>query len=76
MAKPRGDDGELMKAAEAAIGTDGRKQTIALAIRVTKSNSIWAKSGRLNRHMSKPRVLALTSKFCSLLSSNDYGCNL
>lgn len=68
MAKPRADDEELRKAAEAAIDVCEGKQKIAIAIRVTKSNSIWAKSGRLNRHMSKPRVLALTSKFSSLHS--------
>ncbi|ONK74607.1 uncharacterized protein A4U43_C03F8230 [Asparagus officinalis] len=63
MAKPRADDEELRKAAEAAIDVGEGKQKIAIAIRVTKSNSIWAKSGRLNRHMSKPRVLALTTTY-------------
>lgn len=76
MANARGDDEELRKAAEAAVdaaggggggGGGGGKQKIALAIRVTKSNSIWAKSGRLNRHMSKPRVLSLTSKLRFLI---------
>lgn len=54
----RRDDDELRKAAQAAVDAN---QKVVLATRLTKSNSIWAKSDRLNRHMSKPRVIAVTT---------------
>jgi hypothetical protein len=60
MAKSSADDEELRRACEAAI--EGTKQKIVLSIRVAKSHGIWGKSGKLGRHMAKPRVLALSSK--------------
>jgi hypothetical protein len=59
MAKSSADDEELRRACEAAI--EGTKQKIVLSIRVAKSQGIWGKSGKLGRHMAKPRVLALSS---------------
>ncbi|KAJ6844896.1 exocyst complex component SEC3A-like [Iris pallida] len=58
---------ELRRVSEAAVvaGGGGAGQKISLAIRVTKSNSIWGKSGRLGRNMAKPRVLALTTAYPS-----------
>ncbi|XP_022772342.1 exocyst complex component SEC3A-like isoform X1 [Durio zibethinus] len=58
MAKSSADDEELKRACEAAI--EGTKQKIAMSIRVAKSRGIWGKSGKLGRHMAKPRVLALS----------------
>jgi hypothetical protein len=58
MAKSSADDEELRRACEAAI--EGTKQKIVLSIRVAKSQGIWGKSGKLGRHMAKPRVLALS----------------
>ncbi|KAF3778979.1 Exocyst complex component [Nymphaea thermarum] len=66
MAKPGGggtDEEELVKAASAVIEGDG--QEVVMAVRVAKSRGIWGKSGRLGRHMSKPRVLAVTAMFSS-----------
>lgn len=60
MAKSSADDEELRRACEAAI--EGTKQKIVLSIRVAKSQGIWGKSGKLGRHMAKPRVLALSTK--------------
>lgn len=60
MAKSSADDEELRRACEAAI--EGTKQKIVLSIRVAKSRGIWGKSGKLGRHMAKPRVLALSTK--------------
>ncbi|KAL9359671.1 hypothetical protein Peur_047794 [Populus x canadensis] len=60
MAKSSADDEELRRACEAAI--EGTKQKIVLSIRVAKSHGIWGKSGKLGRHMAKPRVLALSTK--------------
>ncbi|OMO87653.1 Exocyst complex, component Exoc1 [Corchorus capsularis] len=60
MAKSSADDEELRRACEAAI--EGTKQKIVLSIRVAKSRGIWGKSGKLGRHMAKPRVLALSMK--------------
>ncbi|ERN17644.1 hypothetical protein AMTR_s00059p00178020 [Amborella trichopoda] len=57
------EDEELISAADAAL--EGCKDRITMAIRVGKSRGIWGKSGRLGRHMSKPRVLALSTKFSS-----------
>ncbi|KAK6256686.1 hypothetical protein QUC31_000145 [Theobroma cacao] len=58
MAKSSADDEELRRACEAAI--EGTKQKIVMSIRVAKSRGIWGKSGKLGRHMAKPRVLALS----------------
>ncbi|XP_034887514.1 exocyst complex component SEC3A isoform X2 [Populus alba] len=60
MAKSSADDEELRRACEAAI--EGTEQKIVLSIRVAKSHGIWGKSGKLGRHMAKPRVLALSTK--------------
>ncbi|OMO62527.1 Exocyst complex, component Exoc1, partial [Corchorus capsularis] len=62
MAKSSADDEELRRACEAAI--EGTKQKIVLSTRVgvAKSRGIWGKSGKLGRHMAKPRVLALSMK--------------
>ncbi|KAK6939530.1 Exocyst complex component Sec3, PIP2-binding N-terminal domain [Dillenia turbinata] len=60
MAKSSADDEELRRACEAAI--EGTKQTVVLSIRVAKSRGVWGKSGKLGRHMAKPRVLALSTK--------------
>ncbi|GAV71624.1 Sec3 domain-containing protein [Cephalotus follicularis] len=60
MAKSSADDEELRRACEAAI--EGTKQKIVLSIRVAKSRGMWGKSGKLGRHMAKPRVLALSTK--------------
>ncbi|KAB1220521.1 Exocyst complex component SEC3A [Morella rubra] len=60
MAKSSADDEELRRACEAAI--EGTKQKIVMSIRVAKSRGIWGKSGKLGRHMAKPRVLALSTK--------------
>ncbi|XP_031252744.1 exocyst complex component SEC3A isoform X1 [Pistacia vera] len=60
MAKSSADDAELRRACEAAI--EGTKQKILMSIRVAKSRGIWGKSGKLGRHMAKPRVLALSTK--------------
>ncbi|KAJ7007332.1 hypothetical protein NC653_006392 [Populus alba x Populus x berolinensis] len=60
MAKSSADDEELRRACEAAI--EGTEQKIVLSIRVAKSHAIWGKSGKLGRHMAKPRVLALSTK--------------
>ncbi|KAJ0087471.1 hypothetical protein Patl1_09074 [Pistacia atlantica] len=60
MAKSSADDAELRRACEAAI--EGTKQKIVMSIRVAKSRGIWGKSGKLGRHMAKPRVLALSTK--------------
>ncbi|XP_031483157.1 exocyst complex component SEC3A-like isoform X2 [Nymphaea colorata] len=57
------DGEELLRAASAAL--EGTGQKVVMAVRVTKSRGIWQKSGRLTRHVSKPRVLALTTKFSS-----------
>lgn len=58
MAKSSADDEELRRACEAAI--EG-KEKVVMSIRVAKSRGIWGKSGKLGRHMAKPRVLALAS---------------
>ncbi|KAL3734775.1 hypothetical protein ACJRO7_024019 [Eucalyptus globulus] len=60
MAKSSADDEELRRACEAAI--EGTKEKIVMSIRVAKSRGIWGKSGKLGRHMAKPRVLALSTK--------------
>ncbi|KAK6938752.1 Exocyst complex component Sec3, PIP2-binding N-terminal domain [Dillenia turbinata] len=60
MAKSSADDEELRRACEAAI--EGTKQTVVMSIRVAKSHGVWGKSGKLGRHMAKPRVLALCTK--------------
>ncbi|KAE8675287.1 Exocyst complex component SEC3A [Hibiscus syriacus] len=60
MAKSSADDEELRRACEAAI--EGTKQKIVMSIRVAKSRGIWGKSGRLGRHMAKPRVFSLSVK--------------
>ncbi|KAK9271192.1 hypothetical protein L1049_026782 [Liquidambar formosana] len=60
MAKSSADDEELRRACEAAI--EATKQNVVLSIRVAKSRGIWGKSGKLGRHMAKPRVLALSTK--------------
>uniref|UniRef100_A0A1D1XZ59 Exocyst complex component SEC3A n=2 Tax=Anthurium amnicola TaxID=1678845 RepID=A0A1D1XZ59_9ARAE len=65
MAKSSADDVELRKACEAAIDGGGSKQTVVLSIRVAKSHGNWGKAGRLGRHMAKPRLLALTTKYSS-----------
>ncbi|XP_078430535.1 exocyst complex component SEC3A-like [Wolffia australiana] len=65
MAKSSADDAELRKACEAAIDRGGSKETVALSIRVAKSSGGWGKTGRLGRHMAKPRILALTTKYSS-----------
>uniref|UniRef100_A0A7N1A6G1 Exocyst complex component Sec3 PIP2-binding N-terminal domain-containing protein n=1 Tax=Kalanchoe fedtschenkoi TaxID=63787 RepID=A0A7N1A6G1_KALFE len=59
MAKSSADDAELRRACEAAI--EGTKQKLLLSIRVAKSRGIWGKSGKLGRHMAKPRVLAIST---------------
>ncbi|CAM8926185.1 unnamed protein product [Rhodiola kirilowii] len=59
MAKSSADDAELRRACEAAI--EGTKQKVVLSIRVAKSRGIWGKSGKLGRHMAKPRVLAIST---------------
>lgn len=66
MAKSSADDEELKRACEAAI--EGTKQDIVMSIRVAKSRGIWGKSGKLGRHMAKPRVLALSSTSFSIFS--------
>ncbi|XP_031406363.1 exocyst complex component SEC3A-like [Punica granatum] len=58
MAKSSADDEELRRACEAAI--EG-KEKVVMSIRVAKSRGIWGKSGKLGRHMAKPRVLALAT---------------
>ncbi|PON88959.1 Exocyst complex component Sec [Trema orientale] len=60
MAKSSADDDELRRACEAAI--EGTKQKIVMSIRVVKGRGVWGKSGKLGRHMAKPRVLALSTK--------------
>lgn len=60
MAKSSADDEELRRACEAAI--EGTKQKIVMSIRVVKGRGVWGKSGKLGRHMAKPRVLALSTK--------------
>lgn len=60
MAKSSADDEELRRACEAAI--EGTKQNIVMSIRVAKSRGVWGKSGKLGRHMAKPRVLAISTK--------------
>ncbi|KAF4349685.1 exocyst complex component SEC3A-like [Cannabis sativa] len=60
MAKSSADDDELRRACEAAI--EGTKQSILMSIRVVKGRGVWGKSGKLGRHMGKPRVLALSTK--------------
>ncbi|KAJ4831775.1 Exocyst complex component S3A, partial [Turnera subulata] len=57
MAKSSADDEELKRACEAAI--EGTKQKIVMSIRVAKSRGIWGKSGKLGRHMAKPRPAKL-----------------
>ena len=64
MAKSSADDEELRRACEAAI--EGTKQKIMMSIRVVKGRGVWGKSGKLGRHMAKPRVLALSSTQFSL----------
>ncbi|XP_058081766.1 exocyst complex component SEC3A-like [Magnolia sinica] len=63
MSKSGADDEELKRACEAAIEVGACKQKVVLSIRVAKSRGIWGKSGRLGRHMAKPRVLAITTKY-------------
>ncbi|KAL6012447.1 Exocyst complex component S3A [Asimina triloba] len=63
MAKSSADDEELRRACQAAIEGGGTKQKVVLSIRVAKSRGIWGKSGRLGRHMTKPRILAITSTY-------------
>ena len=58
MAKSSADDEELRRACEAAI--EGTKQSIMMLICVIKGRGVWGKSGKLGRHMAKPRVLALS----------------
>ncbi|CAA7393847.1 unnamed protein product [Spirodela intermedia] len=65
MAKSSADDAELRKACEAAIEGGGSKETVVLSIRVAKSRGVWGKAGRLGRHMAKPRVLAVTTRYSS-----------
>ncbi|XP_024027764.1 exocyst complex component SEC3A [Morus notabilis] len=60
MAKSSADDEELRRACEAAI--EDTKQKIVMSIRVVKGRGVWGKSGKLGRHMAKPRVLALSTK--------------
>lgn len=67
MAKSSADDEELRRACEAAI--EGTKQKIVMSIRVVKGRGVWGKSGKLGRHMAKPRVLALSSTHFSLYLS-------
>ncbi|PKA48344.1 Exocyst complex component SEC3A [Apostasia shenzhenica] len=62
MAKLKGDDEELRRACEAAVGS---KEKVAVAVRVAKSRSILGKAGRFGRQMAKPRVLALTTMHAS-----------
>ncbi|KAF2283766.1 hypothetical protein GH714_015037 [Hevea brasiliensis] len=57
MAKSSADDDELRKACEAVI--EGTKQKIVMSIRVSKSQGIWGKSGKLGRQMAKPRPAKL-----------------
>lgn len=68
MAKSSADDEELRRACEAAI--EGTKQNIVMSIRVAKSRGVWGKSGKLGRHMAKPRVLAISSMY-PLLNCNS-----
>ncbi|KAF4346256.1 hypothetical protein G4B88_017313 [Cannabis sativa] len=60
MAKSSADDDELRRACEAAI--EDTKQSLVMSIRVVKGRGVWGKSGKLGRHMAKPRVLALSTK--------------
>lgn len=54
-----GDD-EVIKAAEMALRDS--KEKVVMAVKVSKSRGIWGVSGRLARHMTKPRVIALTTR--------------
>eukprot|EP00252_Welwitschia_mirabilis_P004626 TRINITY_DN14932_c0_g1_i1.p1 TRINITY_DN14932_c0_g1~~TRINITY_DN14932_c0_g1_i1.p1 ORF type:complete len:883 (+),score=188.57 TRINITY_DN14932_c0_g1_i1:136-2784(+) len=48
----------VIRAAQGAL--QDAKEKIVMATRVSKNRGIWGVSGRLSRHMSKPRVLAIT----------------
>uniref|UniRef100_A0A0D6QYJ6 Exocyst complex component Sec3 PIP2-binding N-terminal domain-containing protein n=1 Tax=Araucaria cunninghamii TaxID=56994 RepID=A0A0D6QYJ6_ARACU len=60
MTKAGPDDDELLRAAQAAL--QDSKDIVVMAVKVAKSRGIWAVSGRLARHMTKPRVIALTTR--------------
>jgi hypothetical protein len=64
MTKSGSENEEVLKAAEAALQESG--ETVIMAVRGSKNRGIWGVSGRLARHMSKPRVIALTSKSLNL----------
>lgn len=63
MTKSGSENEEVLKAAEAALQESG--ETVIMAVRGSKNRGIWGVSGRLARHMSKPRVIALTTRSSS-----------
>lgn len=63
MSKSGSENEEVLKAAEAALQESG--ETVVMAVRGSKNRGIWGVSGRLARHMSKPRVIALTTRSSS-----------
>lgn len=68
MARSSADDMELKRSCEAGIlSKEKDRETVVMSMRVAKGRGVWGKAGKLaSRHMAKPRVLAVTSKYILL----------